>query len=353
MSLNKFMKMPDVKQIVKPLRPKPPRRISAALRVEPRSKRYIVVGTAFDYLLRFELQRRAPHATVERWVADSAPEMIWQDPQWIEHPSPHYSPTEPEWWFRRHPVHGYLTQWRGVNGVVQYMDGQYVYLDPDGGEPKTGSRLSEVVGDEKEKAIRARNVVEKAKSAVSAYAVQKSPTILEQVDVAAHSIRLAKLDNVVRGRRLDATFEEAANEDVDDLLAMLGIVTFDTLLHREVLLLNPTFGKASRLVGGADADLIAGDLLVDFKVTKEAEMNVDWLDQLLGYYFLVRHQRMLDPSFPEIKRLGLYFGRHGYLWERDVSEWIDHPNFMDIERWFVSRAKEVFGSNKLLPSAEE
>lgn len=78
MSLTSFVGMPDVKAKLKPLRPKLPRRLSAPVKVEPRSKRYMLVGTAFDYLLRFELQRRAPHAISERWVAESAPEIIWR-----------------------------------------------------------------------------------------------------------------------------------------------------------------------------------------------------------------------------------------------------------------------------------
>ena len=275
-----------------------------------REASFPLVGTAFDYLLRFEIQRRAPHASIKGWVAEMAPDLIWQDIQVIESP-----------------------------------DGQTVVgLDFDGdGEPKSGSSLQEVVGDEKEKAIRARKVLQNAKCAVSTYVTKKSPTNIEQLEIAAHAIRLAKLDSVIRTGRLDPFFEEISQEDIEDLADMLAIVPFHTLLHDKLLLLNPTFGKASALVGGADTDLIAGELLVDFKVTKEAKMEVEWLDQLLGYYFLVRHKRMDDPGFPEIKRLGLYFGRHGYLWERDVSAWTDHSDFLEIEKWFVSRAREVFG----------
>ena len=62
MSLKSFVKMADVKAKLKPLRPGPPRKIPAALAAEPRSKRYTVVGTAFDYLLRFSSsdERRTP-----------------------------------------------------------------------------------------------------------------------------------------------------------------------------------------------------------------------------------------------------------------------------------------------------
>jgi hypothetical protein len=98
------------------------------------------------------------------------------------------------------------------------------------------------------------------------------------------------------------------------------------------------------LLGGADTDLITGDLLVDFKTTKRSEMQVSDLDQLLGYYLLVRRQRRSNPSFPEVKRLALYFCRHGFLWVQDATTWTDHPQFLEIEEWFFKRAKEVFGS---------
>ncbi len=59
MSLLSFISLPDVAAKIKPLRPRLSRTIPAELRAKPRSNRYMTVGTAFDYLLRFELQRRA------------------------------------------------------------------------------------------------------------------------------------------------------------------------------------------------------------------------------------------------------------------------------------------------------
>ncbi|MCS6925557.1 MAG: hypothetical protein NZ578_06605 [Candidatus Binatia bacterium] len=76
MSLPSFVSMPDVKAKLKPIRPKLPRKLHTPLKVAPRRKRYTLVGTAFDYLLRFELQRRAPHAISEAWAAEYAPEII-------------------------------------------------------------------------------------------------------------------------------------------------------------------------------------------------------------------------------------------------------------------------------------
>src|SRR5262249_21359892 len=49
--------------------------------------------------------------------------------------------------------------------------------------------------------------------------------------------------------------------------------------------LNPTF-EGSPDVGGADADLILGDCLVEIKTTLNPCWNRDWLYQLLGYVLL-------------------------------------------------------------------
>jgi hypothetical protein len=315
MSLTNFLEMPDVSAKVKPLRPKLPRKIPAPLRFAPRSNRYTMVGTAFDYLLRFELQRRAPHAVSERWVAEHAPGIIWNDDKGAA---------------------SFLDLSKDEKGVISQVPG------PDPGLPDEELAI--------ETAGRARSVVEKAKSAVTAYLRNMSPTVPEQAELAGHAIRLAKLDEVYRALQLDPSFEEAAQEDVDDLLGMLAIVPFESLLHDQVLLLNPNFGETSHLVGGADTDLIAGDLLVDFKTTKRSEMQARDLDQLFGYLLLARHQRRADAKFPEIKRVALYFCRHGHLWVLDATAWTNLPEFPEVEQWFLKRAREVFSVPRVLPA---
>ena len=61
--------------------------------------------------------------------------------------------------------------------------------------------------------------------------------------IAAHAIRLARIDPLVRAHVLDPEFESADFYDVEDLLAMLEIVPWDFLVDGETLLLNPTFGS--------------------------------------------------------------------------------------------------------------
>ncbi len=295
--MTRFLGMQDVKAKLKPLRPKTPREIDVSLKVEPRSRRCGILGTAFDYLLRFELQRRAHHAIDTRWVAELAAELLWRKT----------SSGEGGWDLLR------------------------VVPDPKDYQPP------------QEVGRRAHAVLENAKAALAGYLKTEAPSSTQRAELAAHAIRLAKLDEVFRSLRfLDPKFEASEPDDVADLLAMLAIVPFDALLHKRIMLLNPTFGESSQLVGGADADLIAGDLLVDFKVTKKPQMSSDDLDQLLGYYLLARNHRCLDPTFPEIMRAAFYFCRHAYLWVQNVAIWTAHPEFVETEGWFFRRAKEVF-----------
>jgi len=312
--LTSFVRTPEDTAKLKPFRPKLPRKIPAQLRVEPRSNRYTMVGTAFDYLLRFELQRRAPHAVSDRWVAERVPGLIW-------------SATD-----KGSGLYSHL--WKDDKGVISVGTG------PDPG-----------LGDEelaKETADRATRVVEKAKAAVAAFIKSGSPTLREQADLASHAIRLAKLDVMCRAHQLDSSFEEAAQEDVDDLLAMLAIVPYASLLHDKTVLLNPTFGPTSLLVLAGDCDLISGDMLVDFKATKGNKIEPKNLDQLFGYFLQARHRRCAEPEFPEIKRVAFYFCRHGHLWVLDVTTWTQLPEFLEVEQWFIKRAREVFSVPRVL-----
>jgi hypothetical protein len=305
MSLIRFVGMPDVRAKLKPLRPKPPRKLSVPLRVEPRSNRYQLVGTAFDYLLRFELQRSAPHATSERWVAEYAPGMIWQ----------------------------------GIDFGSVATD---LLIES---EPEQLAQL-ELESEPEQLAPRADVVLRNARAALAAYLNLKAPHAAKQAELAAHAIRLAKLDSAYRASKLEPGFEQASPEDIQDLVDLLAIVPFNDLLHDKVLLLNPTFGQASLMTGGGDTDLIAGDLLVDFKTTKQGGIDVKDLDQILGYFLLARKQRSFDPNFPTINRVGLYYCRHGYLWSVKSSTWTSHPEFPGIEQWFFQRADEVFGASR-------
>ena len=135
---------------------------------------------------------------------------------------------------------------------------------------------------------------------------------------------------------------------------MLDLVPFEQLLHDKIVLLNPTFGEVSKWVG-CDGDLISGDLLVDFKTTIKNRDAAKRSGPTSWLLFAVALRAASNPTFPEIKRAGLYFARHGHLWVIDVATWTNLPEFAEIEQWVVARveAQRAAIFSYLLPGARK
>jgi hypothetical protein len=292
MSLASFVQLADVAERLKPFRP-PVRRVDTRFKVPRVSDNPRLVGTAFDYLLRFELQRRAPHAVAREWVAEQVPRLV-SGPGRI-----------PGSWVER-----------------DYYAGKDFdrYVPP--------SEVSDRIGA----------VCRAARTALAEYLQIPSPDEARRQSLAGWAVRLAKIDGVYRRDEFDPTFEEAPAGVVNELADLLDAVPFTSLMHPEVMVLNPVFGEASDLVGGADADLLTGDMLVDFKTTRSAEVRGEALDQLFGYFLLARR-----AGLPPINRVGVYLSRYGHLRIGQSATWTERPDFVETERWFFERAWEVFG----------
>ncbi|HUX14991.1 MAG TPA: hypothetical protein VMW52_00875, partial [Phycisphaerae bacterium] len=68
MSLTGYIERKEVRESLKRLRPKVSRKILGPIKALPLTDHYSLVGTAFDYLFRFGLQRRVRHAQAGAWV---------------------------------------------------------------------------------------------------------------------------------------------------------------------------------------------------------------------------------------------------------------------------------------------
>ncbi|MHC5824095.1 MAG: hypothetical protein ACYT04_51735, partial [Nostoc sp.] len=135
--------------------------------------------------------------------------------------------------------------------------------------------------------------------------------------------------------------ESIDNEDIADLRNLINIVQPNLFTSQGRVLLNPDFGPGSLLVKGADADLILDDLLIDVKTTIKFTLERKAFDQLLGYYTLSVIERRFDPDIEEIRRLGIYFSRHAYLYEFPVDQVINPKTFPQFLIWFEKRAQEI------------
>jgi len=72
MSLISFIKIPEVRRKFAETFPKQPFKLDAKIVAPPLTKNYSLVGTAFDYLMRFYIEYLNPKSITKKWVAELA-----------------------------------------------------------------------------------------------------------------------------------------------------------------------------------------------------------------------------------------------------------------------------------------
>lgn len=270
MSLTSFLAIPEIRQRFVSEFPMPESDLSAPMLAPPITRNYPLVGTAFDYLMRFYLERLNPGSVTKRWVAEDAVELTRDDPKLFK------------------KTHSILSQAKTI-----YSD----YI-------KNGK-----LGD---------NVIKVA-------------------------IRLAHLDPIYRAGIIDPNLEDVDDGDIEDLKNLIRIVRPELFRAKDICALNPTFGEASMLVGGADADLLIDSRLIDIKTTKNLKFTREQFNQLIGYYILSKIGWIDNvPDYMEIFEIGVYYSRHGLIHTIPASIIEEKPNIDDFISWFKKKAKVVF-----------
>ena len=287
MSLTSFLQEPDVRQRFRQEFNKPISRISKDLLAPPRSKRYSLVGTAFDYLLRFHIQRQNRVTDQQPWVAEASISIL---------------------------------QNQSLMATYDLDTADYSFnLDSKLNIAQKGLAL--------------------AKQEHQRFLVSGKLTmqLLESV------ILLAQLDVIYRSGYIDDSLGVAHEEDVEDLSKLLSIADIGHFKAKNICLLNPTFGGASALVGGADADLLVDDTLIDIKVTKIPKYDRMYFNQLIGY-FVLHWLHGIGGIRPKLRilRIGVYFARQAHLEVYNLKELINTITFPSFAGWFVDRAKKQY-----------
>lgn len=174
-------------------------------------------------------------------------------------------------------------------------------------------------------------------------------------DLITGAIRLAYLDVIFRAgvdKFDEASFRSPDDRDVADLQALMSIVREQDFKSQKACHLNPTFGSASILVGGGDADLLIDDKLIDIKTTKNLVLQRQYFHQLVGYYVLmslggVDVKRSVNVNYLrdvcEVKQLCIYYSRHGYLHSMPLTDLIDPDNLPNFAKWFTEAASKITG----------
>ncbi len=294
MSLTSFLKNNDVKEKFQQEFPKPRLTEKKELLAPPLTVHYFLVGTAFDYLLRFYLKRLNPQAFDKRWVAEESLKVLFT--------------------FKE--------------GFVIYADTGEVDVEPALKPDKADMAMFRKI----------KRILSEARNEYQVYL--KTGKITKTLLTSA--MLLANLDIIFRTGRFEdyVELDTVSKEDIKDLANLIGIIDPNLFKTKKVCLLNPTFGEASKLVGGADADVIVDDTLVEIKTTKKLQLTRDYYNQLIGYYTLYKIAGIDGmPPKHKIKNVAIYFSRHAYFYVIPVQGHINKAASSTFLKWFKERAQ--------------
>ncbi|MFH1607217.1 MAG: hypothetical protein ABIC91_07745 [Nanoarchaeota archaeon] len=270
MSLTSFIKEPDVRKKFSETFSMPKVNLEAEMKAPPITEHYSLVGTAFDYLLRFYIKRHNPLAKTSKWIAEIALNCI----------------------------------------------------------------------EDENLKTKLTNTVENSKLVYQEYL--KNGILTD--DVLKIAILLAKIDPIYRAGYIDQNINIVDEGDIEDLRNLINLVDKDSFTAKKNCLLNPTFGNASRLVGGADADIVLDNQIIDMKTTKFLKLKEQDFHQLIGYYILslIGGIDGADDNL-DIKTISIYFCRHGIFLPLMVPSpnssmiQISEVKFKEFVKWFMIR----------------
>ena len=138
---------------------------------------------------------------------------------------------------------------------------------------------------------------------------------LKLEDLCPDALLLNTIDVVMRTGMFQEQVGEINEIYIDELKRMINIIDDNKFRVEKLAVLNPNFGDASSLVGGADADLILDKTLLDIKTSKNLATKRAMFDQLVAYFMLSKIQGLY-----EIENIGIYFARFGEIWLISVDQ---------------------------------
>lgn len=333
MSLTSFIDQKEVGERLERQFSKPPLEINTAIKAEPKTENYALIGTAFDYLFRFWLEYKEPDARTDRWVSYNSLDILTHSVSFIQ------------------PVK------KGGKPILKVVTEE---------GPLEFENLSNLL----EELDRPRNEFQEYVLSVSQSPLPEQDTykefqLLKEVfqsltagegryqeyldsgelnnNLLKSTIDLAKIDGIYRAGRFPSNLGEYEEGDLQDLRNLYQTIPEDKFADSETILLNPTFGLASNLVEGADADFIVDGTLVDIKTTKYLQLKKKSWHQIVGYAILADIARDQDVGVPELEEIGIYFSRHGEIWTVPVNQVYNQEGYEDFKKWFIQYAPGSLG----------
>jgi len=157
------------------------------------------------------------------------------------------------------------------------------------------------------------------------------------------TIRFARMDVVYRAGIYDDVENDVEPLDIEEMRALYNLIPEGFKNQASNIMLDPTFGNASSMVGGADVDLIMDGTMIDIKTTKEMKLDAYLWSQIVGYLILADEALKTEKGFPIIENLGLYFSRYGYLWKMNAAYVYNLVNYKALKSELIAEGKNNNG----------
>ena len=163
-------------------------------------------------------------------------------------------------------------------------------------------------------------------------------------DLLRSCLHLAKLD-VLHRRGIIVRFDDINAGDIKDLNSLISNIRMEQFHIENVCLLSPTFSNATKISGiDGEADLVLDDTLIDIKTYTSPKFERRFFDQLMGYYLLSKIGGIDGaPENHEIHKVGIYFSRHEYLHVINVKDVFNQSDLSSILDWFITKGNEISG----------
>lgn len=302
------------------------------------TRNYSAVGIAFDYLARLYLLRLYPNAKRQKTVAEITDAQFNKPGAW------HYLTawTDPVYDMAEEMAWDLLISASMTDGAESLEEEPCPYPFLRGKEHYLTSAIAQAYRD------KVHEIVKEAKETRKQYISGARVPIKK---LAEQCLQLARIDPLYRSGRPEPTLGDTDPKDIEDLVALFRLFEKQTWLRgKKHVFLNPTFGRASALVGHADCDLILDDVLIEIKCIKNRDFFGPVFHQLLGYYILSTIGGVGEPPrFHEINHLGIYYARHGELLVFPVQDFIPKSDLADIQKWFKKLARQHLSTRPTAP----
>lgn len=140
--------------------------------------------------------------------------------------------------------------------------------------------------------------------------------------------------------------------DEDDIIVLSGLfslLTEECPLDGETSYVEPDFGRRTYILKG-EGDCLIDNTLIDVKTTIDGTWKNEYWKQLVSYVLLNSINNQLiegeyhgnyKSEYPEIEQFGIYFARYGELVTYPVSSLFKNERtFERFRAWFAERAIE-------------